>query len=129
VSENKKQGKAHQPKTVGSASRRKKRKGMGWEDRPCLEPNAGGIDIGAREIFVAVPPDRDECPVRVFDTFTDDLQAMVQWLKAWGHDRGHGIDGRVLDSALRHSGSARHQTMSDQCAAYAKCSGATNGLA
>jgi transposase len=82
VSEDKKQGKAHQPKTMGQASRRKKRKGMGWEDRPCLEPNAGGIDIGAREIFVAVPPDRDECPVRVFDTFTEDLHAMVQWLKA-----------------------------------------------
>jgi transposase len=84
VSEDKKQGKAYQPKTMGQASRRKKRKGMCWEDRPCLEPNAGGIDIGAREIFVAVPPDRDECPVRVFETFTEDLHAMVQWLKACG---------------------------------------------
>jgi transposase len=53
-------------------------------DRPCLESNAAGIDIGAREIFVAVPPDRDECPVRVFDTFTEDLQAMARWLKACG---------------------------------------------
>ena len=49
-----------------------------------LEPNAGGIDIGAREIFVAVPPDRDQHPVRVFDTFTEDLQAMARWLKACG---------------------------------------------
>jgi len=32
-----------------------------------------GIDIGAREIFVAVPADRDENPVRVFPTFTADL--------------------------------------------------------
>ena len=36
-----------------------KRKGMCLEDRPILEANAAGIDIGAREIFVAVPPDRD----------------------------------------------------------------------
>ena len=53
---------------------------MCLEDRPLLEPNAGGIDIGAREIFVAVPPDRDENPVRVFSTFTEDLEAMARWL-------------------------------------------------
>ena len=57
---------------------------MGSADRPCLEPNAAGIDVGAREIFVAVPPDRDENPVRVFDTFTEDLQAMAAWLKVCG---------------------------------------------
>jgi transposase len=84
MSENKKQEKVYQPKTVGPTGRRKKPKGMCLEDRPCLEPNAAGIDIGAREIFVAVPPDRDECPVRVFDTFTEDLQVMVQWLKVCG---------------------------------------------
>jgi hypothetical protein len=32
---------------------------MCLEDRPVLEQNAAGIDIGSREIFVAVPPDRD----------------------------------------------------------------------
>jgi hypothetical protein len=40
------------------------------ESRPLLEPNAAGIDIGIREMYVAVPPDRDEHPIRVFDTFT-----------------------------------------------------------
>jgi hypothetical protein len=29
---------------------------MCLEDRPVLEPNAAGIDVGAREMFVAVPP-------------------------------------------------------------------------
>jgi hypothetical protein len=29
-----------------------------------LQPNAAGADIGAEEIFVAVPPDRDDEPVR-----------------------------------------------------------------
>jgi hypothetical protein len=36
--------------------RRRRNKGMCLEDRPVLEPNAGGIDVGAREMFVAVPP-------------------------------------------------------------------------
>jgi len=31
---------------------------MSIENRPMLEPNAAGIDIGARERYVAVPPDR-----------------------------------------------------------------------
>ena len=29
-----------------------------------LQPDAAGVDIGAEEIYVAVPPDRDENPVR-----------------------------------------------------------------
>ena len=33
---------------------------MCLEDRPVLEPNAAGIDVGAREMFVAVPPGRDD---------------------------------------------------------------------
>ncbi len=49
-----------------------------------FEPNAAGIDIGAREIYVAVPPDRDPNPVRVFPTFTSDLIEMAQWLKSCG---------------------------------------------
>jgi transposase len=57
---------------------------MCLEDRPCLEPSAAGIDIGAREIYVAVPPDRDDRPVRVFETFTEDLHRMAGWLKACG---------------------------------------------
>jgi len=75
--------KTRRPKAKGP-SRRKQHKGMCLEDRPALEPNAAGIDIGAREIYVAVPPDRDPHPVRVFHTFTEDLQAMAQWLKRCG---------------------------------------------
>jgi hypothetical protein len=26
---------------------------------PCLSPNAAGVDIGATEIYIAVPGDRD----------------------------------------------------------------------
>jgi transposase len=50
------------------------------EGLPAVHPNAAGIDIGANEIVVAVPPDRDAQPVRAFPTFTQDLQALVHWL-------------------------------------------------
>jgi len=46
-----------------------------------LKPNAAGIDIGAYEVYVAVPEDRDKESVRSFSTFTTDLKAMAKWLK------------------------------------------------
>jgi transposase len=49
-------------------------------------PNAAGIDIGAASHFVAVPPDRDDEPVREFPSFTVDLNAIADWLKACGVD-------------------------------------------
>jgi hypothetical protein len=57
---------------------------MCLEDRPVLEPNAAGIDVGAREMFVAVPPGRDANPVRVFATFTEDLERLTDWLEQCG---------------------------------------------
>ncbi len=46
-----------------------------------LEPDAAGIDIGAEEIYVAVPPDRDEQATRRFSSFTCDLYALAKWLE------------------------------------------------
>ena len=48
----------------------------------CLNPNAAGVDIGATEIYIAVPGDRDPQAVRCFATFTEDLHAAANWLKA-----------------------------------------------
>jgi transposase len=48
-----------------------------WEK---LNPNAAGIDIGARELFVCVPGDRDKESVQRFGTKTPDLEARAQWL-------------------------------------------------
>src|SRR5215472_3301405 len=47
---------------------------------PVLRPDAAGIDIGAEEVYVAVPVDRDSQPVRHFATFTQDLNALADWL-------------------------------------------------
>lgn len=52
-----------------------------------LHPNAAGLDIGAREIWVAVPADRDLEPVRCFGTVTQDLEKLVAWLVQCGIDR------------------------------------------
>jgi transposase len=49
-----------------------------------LEPNAAGVDIGATEIYVAVPTDRDPQPVRHFGTFTRELEQLADWLKQCG---------------------------------------------
>ncbi len=43
-------------------------------------PNAAGIDIGSASHFCAVPPDRDDEPVREFQSFTADLHRLADWL-------------------------------------------------
>lgn len=43
---------------------------------PVIHPCAGGIDIGTEKVFVAVP----DQPVRNFETFTESLLAMQQYL-------------------------------------------------
>ena len=58
----------------------RKKRGLCQQDRPVVEPNSAGIDVGAREMYVAIPPDRDAEPVRVFRTFTADLEALIDWL-------------------------------------------------
>ncbi|MBL0041640.1 MAG: IS110 family transposase [Xanthomonadales bacterium] len=49
-------------------------------------PNAAGIDIGSASHYVAVPPDRDDEPVREFASFTADLERLADWLTACGVD-------------------------------------------
>ena len=49
-----------------------------------FQASAAGIDIGAREIYVAVPADRDDHPVRKCGTFTGDLNEMAAWLLSCG---------------------------------------------
>ena len=69
-------------KKVKSLSRKKLQKGK-------LEPlrireDAAGIDVGAEEMFVAVPPHSTDEPVRSFSTFTGELHRMADWLVECG---------------------------------------------
>jgi transposase len=47
-----------------------------------INRHAAGIDCGSETHFVAVPPERDEEPVRSFKTFTGDLRRLADWLEA-----------------------------------------------
>jgi transposase len=53
---------------------------------PMMRAHAAGMDIGAEEIYVAIPSDHDEQPVRCFSTFTCDLHALADWLQHCGID-------------------------------------------
>ncbi len=43
-------------------------------------PRCAGIDVGSREHWVAVDPERSAQPVRRFSSFSDALQALADWL-------------------------------------------------
>lgn len=58
-------------------------------------PTTAGIDIGAASHFVAVPPDRDDEPVREFASFTQDLHRRVDRLR--GGYSGDAVHGGVGD--------------------------------
>ena len=66
---------------------RKQRRELGrqiWSGSPGLEVvhrDAAGIDIGSREHYVAVGPDRASQPVQVFACFTTELHRLAEWLK------------------------------------------------
>jgi len=68
------------------ASRQSKSKKQSWK---VVHPHAAGIDVGATEHYVAVAPDAvaaGMATVRSFGCFTEDIDAMVEWLKACGVD-------------------------------------------
>lgn len=46
----------------------------------CINPQAAGIDVGAHELVVSVDEICDDQPVRTFETFTEDILTMRDWL-------------------------------------------------
>jgi transposase len=69
---------------VGSGQPTQPRKVVKLESLKQLNLNAAGLDIGAAEIYAAVPEDCAEPSVRSFATFTADLQALADWLATCG---------------------------------------------
>ena len=59
---------------------------------PIVYANAAGLDVGSREIYACIPPDRAEENVKVFGTFTTDLNALADYLAA------NGVDTVALES-------------------------------
>lgn len=58
----------------------RRRKSKVQQIRPTINPHAAAADIGAREIYVAVPVELSPTPVRRFETFTNELKVLVAWL-------------------------------------------------
>jgi transposase len=69
---------------MSKKKRKRKRKVTDLDALEQINLNAAGIDIGAEEIFVAVPKGRDAESVRSFPTFTVDLHRMADWLEMCG---------------------------------------------
>jgi transposase len=66
------------------AKKSKSKSRAGVRMLPLLHADAAGVDIGAEEIFVAVPAERVLEPVRSFGTFTRDLHELADWLQECG---------------------------------------------
>jgi len=73
-------------KRKGSSKLGKPKPSKTREALTITHPNAAGIDIGSASHFVAVPPDRDDEPVREFPSFTVDLNRIANWLSECGVD-------------------------------------------
>ena len=65
---------------MAKQSKQPGREKVDWKKLEVVHPDAAGIDVGGRDHWVAISPDRDSEPVRCFGCFTADLRAMAQWL-------------------------------------------------
>ena len=70
----------------------KTRKAKPVRVQPVINAHAAGADIGAREIYVALPADAAEQSVRRFETFTEELRKLVAWLQ------DHGITTLAMEA-------------------------------
>jgi len=69
----------NEPQKKASVKSKDKRKKTNQEE-PIVYLDAAGIDVGATEIYVAVPADRATPNVRKFESFTPDLHKLADWL-------------------------------------------------
>jgi hypothetical protein len=66
-------------------AKRQRKKTKQMKPLHVIQPNAAGIDIGATEIYVAVPNNEHATvSVRCFATFTEDLINSAKWMKDCG---------------------------------------------
>jgi transposase len=96
-----------------------------------IRDNAAGIDVGSKELWVDVGRKKAAEPVRKFETFTADLNAMADWLKACGIEtvamestgvywipacqilEGRGIEVFLVNAAHAKNVSGRKSDMMD----------------
>lgn len=68
------------PKTKKSPRENQPKTPSLLETLDIVHPHAAAADIGSREIWISLPPDRPGETVRCFGTFTPDLEHLVHWL-------------------------------------------------
>jgi len=66
---------------TSKAKKHKKQKVSIDQNWQLINPDAAGIDVGSREHWVAIPPDRGGETVRSFGATTPELEALGAWLK------------------------------------------------
>ena len=73
---------SHRPQ--GKGHRRRSKRPRTRSELTITNPDAAGIDVGARVHYVAVPEGRAEVSVRSFGAYTAQLDELAQWLKDCG---------------------------------------------
>jgi len=71
-------------KNKSNVTKKKKQKITINPDWEPINPDAAGIDIGSREHWACVPPNRHAQTVCKFGTFTADLEALADWFSECG---------------------------------------------
>jgi transposase len=82
-------------KSRSKTARRRRASRQPGKLRTNLNPAAAGLDISAREIVAAIPPDRPGDTVCSFDTFTSGLHALRDWL----------LENKITTVAMESTGS------------------------
>jgi transposase len=78
-------GKANKSNLAGTQARRRRRLAQDFTlDLQVVHERAAAVDVGSRSHFVAVPPHLDTEPVREFQCFTADLNALADWIVKLG---------------------------------------------
>lgn len=67
---------------MAKRKQQRKREGVDFDVLEQIQPDAAGIDIGSEEIYVCVSPGVEGERVRVFPTFTADLERLADWMEA-----------------------------------------------
>ena len=71
-------------KNKSDKTKKKKQKINLNPDWELINPDAAGIDIGSREHWACVAPNRQPQNVRKFGTFTGELEALAEWFGQCG---------------------------------------------
>ena len=108
--------------------KKRKIKKTGTPTFQCMNPNAAGVDVGAMEIYIAVPADRDPPTGAVLLDIHRRPARRRRLVEGFeDRDRSDGIDGSLLDSVVPDSRGSRIHGLVGQRASCEERAGAQIG--